>query len=304
MLLKNQSPTHPAYRQAGNHQPRNILVHNLLLFKELENLLERLNGIPVMLLKGGALLLSGVRGYQDRSMEDLDLLVQPRHFGHVVGALKSLGYRKFPKDPAQFRRDGLAFDLHDRIWYLTEKETQIFWDRSRIFAVGEFNVHVPAPQDLFIHVLTHAAVHHGGEVQPKWMEDVEILARRVVEDLPVSPRREGKTALGGKKMGTLGFPIRGSGAKGKPRTGPDWQSELKRLGLWLAVEVFLSGQRNWWHRIPVAQRGHFMRFWFLRNWRFRLKYLWEALFPRADFLKLRYDLRSSWQVFLWRFFRP
>ncbi len=248
--------------------PNRILAANLLLIRELERLAERLGETPVMVLKGGALLLSGCRGFEDRPMEDLDLLVEPRCRREVVNALEAMGYQKFAGDPGQYRRDGLAFDLHDDLWYLDDEEHKAVWRRSRSVDGGEACLRLPSPQDLLIHVLAHAAVHHGA-VEPKWAEDVAALAERHARELDLE----------------------------------DLRRELKRLGLLPAVLWFLrrAGLSLW---TETRGQGHILRFVYLRDWRFRLRYLGRTLFPSADFIAGRYDARSRWGVLAWRVLRP
>lgn len=254
-------------------EPRRILALNLLYLRELGRLLEAADGVAVMALKGGALLMAGYRDPSVRVMEDLDLLLRPEQFGRLARALESLGYRKARGDPGQFRKEGLAFDLQDRIWYLERPEEEAMWSRSRVLEASGRPVRVQAPRDLLIHVAAHAATHHG-EADPKWEEDVRAVLRAHASELDLAE-------------------VRG---------------ELRRLGLWPVASRYLNGADRhapgWLDALGGPYRGHLLRTWFLRGWRFRFRHALGSLFPSADFIRRRYDLESARRVLPWRLARP
>ncbi len=232
--------------------PVRVLVTNLRLVKELEELALSLPGVPLILLKGGALLLTGAASMRTRPMEDLDLLVRGEDLPAVARALEGRGYAKRPATPADFVKDGLVFDLHTEIWYLTRAEEEGFRRRSRPIGLGEAEVLLPAAEDQLIYVTAHARVQR--DPKPKQEADIKALRGQSIDEAFV-------------------------------------RGELRRLGF--ERERALSG----W---PTCLR----KFAYLRGGRFRAAYLWRTLFPGAEFLMNRYDLKAGWRVLVVRGLRP
>lgn len=262
------------------------LVRNLLLFKELEDLLAELAAGPVkpVLLKGAALLATGSADPRHRLMQDIDLLVRPEELAGLMAALKKQGFEKLAGNPSQFRKNELDLDVHTDIWYLEIEEQQLFHERARAVPVGERTARIPAPEDHLIFILAHAAIQHG-ELEPKWADDIRALIKRYRADIDF----------------------------------PGVWARLTQWGLAPAVAWFLdrsaiylpgnSSPGNRFHALlldhfPPINKGHLLQIIFTRSWRFRLRHIKKSFFPDASFLILRYDLKSPAQVFLWRLLRP
>ncbi len=266
--------------------PQETLARNLILLKELERFLDLFSGGPVLLLKGAGLLCCGCADARSRPMQDLDILIPPRDLDQALKSLEGLGFSKRP-GAAAFLKGAAAFDIHTRVWYLTPEEEADFRRDAGPVPVGEARAWTPAPQDHLIYILAHAAVHHG-EIEPKWARDVRDLLKH--------------------HAGTL-----------SPRAV---EGRLRSLGLWPAAQWFLrrAGLESVWplareegrerrmngrlDRLDPFLKGHLLRFWFLRGWRFRLRYAAAAFFPETAFLRLRYDIRLSAALPVFRLLRP
>lgn len=260
------------------------LVRNLLLLKELEDLLEALGPVKPVLLKGAALLAMDCADPRRRVMQDIDLLVRPEELDKLIAALKKQGFVKLAGNASQFRKNGLDIDAHAGIWYLNERELALFHERAQDAAVGEQAARVPAPDDHLIFLLTHAAVQHG-EIEPKWVEDVALLISRRGAEIDFSDVWARLTAWGLAPAAAWFF--KRSGIK-FPGIIPENNS---------FYDLILD-------KLPAPNKGHLLQLLFARNWRFRFKYLKTAFFPDSSFLILRYDLKSPAAVFFWRLLRP
>jgi hypothetical protein len=144
------------------------------LLGEADRAIEALSGagISVLVLKGAA-LLGSVYDLGERAMEDVDLLVSPRHAAAAERALRRAGFSRGgdPRRPlgsrhhhaCAFARDpNLRIDLHTAIaypprWRLTAEalfSRAVAWPLAT--AARNSVVRRPATEDLLIHPAVHA----------------------------------------------------------------------------------------------------------------------------------------------------
>lgn len=134
-------------------------------------------GVPVMLLKGAAYVMSADHLGAGRMFGDIDVLVPREALGDVERALMLDGWVSAKKDaydqryyrewmhelpPMMHIRRGTVIDVHHTILPLTARNVP---DPARILArarpvAGLPALRVPAPEDLLIHSVTHL-VHEG-----------------------------------------------------------------------------------------------------------------------------------------------
>ena len=134
-------------------------------------------GIPVVLLKGAAYVMSAFGLGAGRMFGDIDILVPRQALGDVEGALMLEGwvsaktdaydqryYRQWMHElpPMSHIRRGTVIDVHHTILPLTARNAP---DPARIIARSEPvpglpALRVPAPEDMLIHSVTHL-VHEG-----------------------------------------------------------------------------------------------------------------------------------------------
>ncbi|MEW6303751.1 MAG: nucleotidyltransferase family protein [Verrucomicrobiota bacterium] len=162
---------------------------NHLLFHDAGELAGRLQqrGIPVLLLKGAALV---VAHYQDpgvRPMADVDLLVPSAQAQAAADCLRESGWRL--KDGVSFEElmrcsyagvfanaRGQEIDLH---WFALPEGRQPgadahFWDASAPANLGNAAVRCASPADLLLHVCAHGA--YWCPVPPvRWVADALVI---------------------------------------------------------------------------------------------------------------------------------
>jgi len=152
-------------------------------------------GIPVLALKGTALLEEGLYGYGQRPMADLDLLTPPEHLGRASKVLESLGLREShrtfkhrvfePRDATRPRGFGehadnaIKVELHERICEMLPRRVT---DITRLVSPADARPGLhpyPSRAALMAHLLLHAA---GGmsyrSLRLIQLHDIALLARR------------------------------------------------------------------------------------------------------------------------------
>jgi hypothetical protein len=155
-------------------------------------------GIPVLLLKGAALLHTAYDRLDARPMTDVDILVHPGHAGAAVTALLDRGFRRgvdlvsagfFPKfyyetelftdsDPR------VRIDLHARpfrpLRYARIIPEDALWHHARVCSLGRAIAYVPEPETMWVHLAAHAAFH--GCARIIWLYDLVRVADRSGSD--------------------------------------------------------------------------------------------------------------------------
>jgi hypothetical protein len=261
---------------------KGVLTTNLIRLKHLGDLtsLTGLRNIPVILLKGIALIEVFPEYLYSRNMEDADLLFRPGDMAKVRELLKGMGYLPAKSDPWSYRNNesGISFDLNDGIWYMEKRELEKLWQESLNFPIrtGEMVYHLP-PADFYVHVLAHAAVHHARK-EINWLEDL-----RLIENKWKDYFESGKI-----------------------------ESALKYYGLIEARSIFLGKEAplSWKGKIYKRMlrmenplKGHILRF-LLLPLKKQFKYVIDTLLPSNDFIKSRYDLSNDLSVFFFKMLRP
>ena len=151
-------------------------------------------GIPVMALKGSALVAHRLIDRSIRPMEDLDILVRPDRIADAVDVLERLGMRAWP-----FRRDSLlrrlapqaevpgsAFrtangeyvDLHWSAMHLDRRSDADveMWQRSRSTDFEGACIRVPNSIDLVLQICGHGS-QDGGAALLRAVVDTAIVVR-------------------------------------------------------------------------------------------------------------------------------
>jgi hypothetical protein len=263
-----------------------VLARNLLLLSQAEEFsrLCAAAAIPVVLLKGIALVAIAGDYLPERTMDDIDLLIRPGDGSAVRALLRSAGYLPSPEDPRAFHRPGTpaAIDVNDALWYLDDNENHAVFDAALRHPVpgmpGAF--HLP-PDEFYRHVLAHAAVHHAINA-PKWRKDLRVLKSLFGNSLDPGSVDE----------------------------------KLRRAGLKEAVEIYLADDEKqgcpaglrerayrWLLEKDLPMKGHVIRFLYTPPRRM-LSYLFEALFPPAIFIEGRYGVHHRLLIAIFRLCRP
>jgi hypothetical protein len=147
-------------------------ARNALLLAALSQVLEalRARGIPVIVLKGAALVETVYGNLARRTMHDLDLLVHPEHAATAGEALEVLGYAPDewyrPREwylanlhhLVPLKRDGVTVEVHH---HLLPPSVPVLvpdaelWARARATTIGGAPALVLAPEELVVHLVLH-----------------------------------------------------------------------------------------------------------------------------------------------------
>jgi len=185
----------PAVRTELTRSATRVAYDNVHAMHQTAALIEALNRarIPVMLLKGAALLKTVYEHPDLRPMSDVDLLVRPEHALRAVEVLQSAGCRRgvslvredfFPRFhyEVELLVPGLRpvrIDLHARPFRPLRLSRTIpdeaLWEGAIAVHVGGAGAVVPRPESLFVHLATHAAFH--GCARLVWLYDLVRLVR-------------------------------------------------------------------------------------------------------------------------------
>lgn len=171
-------PTPAAMRLRGSAMVHDFRMQRLAARLEPTVACFRERGIPVMLLKGAALAATRHRGFTDRPMSDVDLLVRPEDAPRAAQAVVDSGWPR-TKDPALLHLlqthhhlppfidpepTGLRIELHTAIlppdspFALAEPE---LWRDSAAAPAPFVGARVPSSEHLLLHAATHFAWAHG-----------------------------------------------------------------------------------------------------------------------------------------------
>jgi len=262
-------------------------------------------GVPLMALKGAALNLALYRRPDERSMADLDLLIQPQDIDSAFELLEQLGCRRsqifmredfFPRFyyEVEFKAGTIfpvTIDLHVRplrpVRFLGFLPDDALWNRAVSIGIGNAKVMIPSVENMLIHLTAHSSVH--GHSKRRWLKDIELWAQVHQEEI-------------------------------------DWELFLQAVAKWrlslavldgieqaqqLADQVFCPAwvierlrkmKSNWLDRLAMRQaprdNSHpvthvLVNLLCAPNWRFRLSYLWATLVPDSNHMREWYPKQHA-----------
>lgn len=278
---------------------------NTLLLQELAQALAQLKlaGIPVIALKGVALLAHVYRSIGLRPMVDLDLLMRKEDILAATACLAALGYRAAHAEPAEglalsfenevlltrTDRIQLAVELHwslfDSPYYQHRLPMAWFWETAIEAQVGSTTVRILGPGAELLYLCGHLALHHQGHGL-LWQYDLAALVAVGAGTL------NWDALLARAQQMDLLLPLQTL----LPVLARDWAAPvppvvLERLaGLqptFQEARVFsllTAAQRPVLHRLGADLAS-------IPTWRDRLCYAWCNLFPSADYMRQRYAIR-------------
>ncbi|MEQ1839385.1 MAG: nucleotidyltransferase family protein, partial [Verrucomicrobiales bacterium] len=139
-------------------------------------------GIPTMLTKGAALLVSAYRDYGTRPMDDLDLMVPHTHAVRAMELLEAQGWeseflnaRELPESlhACHFRHDGLGLiDLHWQLFHVATPDDlkSLVWRDAVSCSLNGHDTLTPNFSDQFLHACEHGVRYN--IVPPfRWLAD-------------------------------------------------------------------------------------------------------------------------------------
>lgn len=172
---------------------RKTWYRNQLHFDRLRPVLKRFDhaGIPVLLLKGGALTLQVYRDFGLRTMADLDFLVPTHQAAQAISQLRQAGWQftepRFNQYPEAIRlvhslafkdHDGYELDLHRFALYfrMTPDLNDSFWSHARPFDGERIHCLTLSPEDQLLSVIIHGVVWHPTSI--RWVMDTGCLLQQ------------------------------------------------------------------------------------------------------------------------------
>ncbi len=288
---------------------------NTIYLTELAKLLDSLKKaeIVTVILKGAALAESVYQNVAERSMVDIDILVHRQDVSTVTSALVSLGYNLTEaeehagmiteyENELAMRKPGyvdIALEIHwsllDSPHYQQKMDMGWFWDTVVPARFNDREGLVLGPEALLLHLCSHLMLHHRGEGL-LWLNDIAevlhryqalldwetIVAQAQAFDLVLSLQ-----CILSRVSDQWNAPLpagmlqRINGLQPSPRE--------KQLFDWLTAESRPVAQRFW---VDLATSS---------GWRSRLRYAWKNLFPSADYMRHRYEIKRP---FLLPFYYP
>ncbi len=156
--------------------------------------------IPVVILKGAALLYSVYDNFALRPMVDLDLLIHFADLEQTLRTLENVGYLK--QHPTPFHNymglfwneillvnsgtSKMQVELHwnliDNPFYARQLPTEKLIARGRMKHVEGKDLLLLAPDDQILHLCIHNTYHHGNLLERSFV-DIAFVAKQYAEDI-------------------------------------------------------------------------------------------------------------------------
>lgn len=171
------------------HLYRSYAGANLAALYRLEQVISLFaaRGIDALLLPGAPLLAL----YPDlgcRSMDDIDLLVQPDRLDEIASVLDEMGYTSPARHPDIFYSDELVLDIHVDLFHVERVGARRFagcipieevWQRRSKREVGGFQFDCIGAEDAAIYSAVHVLRHSFRRLN--WFVDLRFLCAREVD---------------------------------------------------------------------------------------------------------------------------
>ncbi len=278
---------------------------NLLFRHELGTVLRTFAAarIPVLVLKGTALIETVYSSIALRPMHDIDVLVHRRDVGRALGVLTTIGFAAdrverqagvdtvFECECVVFK-DGVSkipleihWSLFDSPYYQYALPMEWFWGTAAPVRVADARALMLGPEAQVLHLCGHLRLHHWGD-ELLWLHDVAcvatiwrtridwnlVLERARAFDLVISLRDVlGRVAV------EWGAPIPGAVLDELQAIVPSRREQ--RVVRWLTQPNRGVARRLW---IDLAT---------MPSWPRRLAFAWSNLFPSRTYMCQRYRIR-------------
>ena len=299
-----------AQLQESREQTR---IHNALLLMQLEKWLVRFEAdhIPMIVLKGAALIASVYERATLRPMSDVDVLVRREDFGRAGRLLQAAGftlYREVTGDaeptirtqtlwlPPKIPSGGIELHWHlvDSGYYANHVPIEWFWEHTMEARLDAQRLRVFAPEAQLLHLAAHLELHHAG-VGWLWLYDIAAWIH--------------------KFGGALDWDLLVDTAE-RFEWGQSLRVALERAQATFGVAVpeqvnarlatLRATRQERLARVLAEPSAHQAAFLFdglqQRDWGARVRYLRRALFPAAEFMRVHGPIRNrgelAWQYLL------
>jgi hypothetical protein len=307
IALKSQNHLVQLPQRISDRLRRNYLqrtIANSVIRREAARLLDGFerDGIPLVLLKGVALVQALYDDAGTRSLGDIDILIRPADQGRVRGLLATQGYDDVPDLAEGFREEyecertfvrrgepPFALDVHWHLFnvpYFRERAPlDWFWEHTVPVSIEGRQGLMFDPPAQFLHLSAHYAFHHRTEGL-RWLYDIALLLVRRGNDM-------------------------------------EWVQTIdtaQRFGLNAAVQFTLAQVAEVWgvdipadaleamRRTPVTRRQQLLfaaitspqnrarivwDIWNLKGWRAKVTYLGRSVVPDKAYMTRRYQITDA-----------
>jgi hypothetical protein len=279
-------------------------LRNLLLLRELGTCLRALTtaAVPVIVLKGAALIETVYGNLSLRPMGDVDLLVRESDVTVTRRTLDGLGYaakriETHPGALTEYENEvalckpgkldtwvDVHWGLFDSPYYQDRIVMDWFWESARPAPIADVPALVLGPEALLIHLCGHLALHHAHTGLLWWYDVAEALAAHRAEiDWPVLLAHT-------EEYGLL-LPVRAV----LSRAVDEWGAAIP-AGVLHALRSLRESpmEQRIFADLTAAQRSPRQRFWSdltsMSDWRQRLRFARMNLFPSPTYMRQRYAI--------------
>lgn len=276
--------------------------------------------IPVLLLKGAALLQTVYREKPIRFLVDLDLLVHPRDLDRVKTILQTAGFHaRLDHLPSQWHEQQV-YSGPERVHFpFVHPERKIYldlhleafeppspfhlkpdwlWEGARLIPLGPSQAFLPSPTNLFLHLLFHLAGHAAAQQNVfGWYLDLDECLRFFAEQIDGRLVREviGSSARRDELLKILAlidyyfsspFPEEIKSLLGEGEVKPP------------PLEVIFSSSEKselaiFNHPEGLNRREQFLSYWGqVSGFRKKSLFLLRWLLPDRDYLEKKYPFRT------------
>ena len=271
-------------------------LRNEHFLNELEEVLQAAQEIkiPVILLKGIALIKTVYKDVAFRPMGDIDIFIPADRLVNFEEAVFRLGYSADQTAPFYYikkSRFSVPLDVHTDIRYL--ESPQDIWQSALSIRLNKVQAKVMRPEDQIIYLASHASIHHGNISRLQLLD--------ISQTLKVNSGQISWPGLAQKIIKyNIGIPL---------------YHVFKRLRDYLEVDVpasfldkiYCPGKRRIeksfyalvLNSAPQADIGHILHFFICRGIRHKIGYVISFLFPPRGFMLRRYKIKNSCLVYLY-----
>lgn len=274
---------------------------NTLLLRELADVLHQLaaGGVDVIVLKGAALAEMIYDDIAARPMSDLDLLIHPQDLPVTRQILTGLGYAPVGVEmqagfTEEFRNEEIFYkgglvdiyiDLHWRliapIYYQRTFTTDWFWETSLPAKINLAPALVLGCEAQVVYLCAHLMLHHGGK-SLMWLHDIAAVIRFYEEkidwELVISKAKEYNLVMSLQRI--------------LLQIADEWHSPIPAdvLDKFLTLEASREEVRTYAWQYEIMALRLFADVAGAKDWRQRLRIVWDTLFPTREYMEYRYKI--------------
>jgi hypothetical protein len=316
-LQQNDIPVPEVIEQVLQRVYYQIAVDNTIRSRDLEPILERVSaaGVPVLLVKGAALVETLYRNLAPRPANDMDLVVPARHLPICQEILAELDYAPFdielaPGSDLAYRSAqafvssepslipvGLHWHLLDVPYYLRRAPMAWFWENTIKAEIAGQPVRILNAEANLLYLSAHLALHHRLHGL-RWFLDLALLLHQHQETLDWDKVIASAQAFELLQAVQATLDRLADYWPSLPLDGPKEQlHQLKPTPF----------ERRLFRLLTAEPRTPFLDFYTdilsLPDRRARIRFVLFNIFPQPAYMTHRYGAQQAWQLPYWYLYR-